>query len=978
MLLPTTASAATIVVPAGGDVQAAISAAQCGDTVALQEGATFPTAGLGLPSKGAGCTSFTTLTTTNPASIPLTPTTYPNSYVGANGSFLRPTPAFAIKMPKIVATADQPAIYFQNDSHHWIVRGLELRNSGTLQYNVLVWGGNNIHHLTIEQNWMHPAEEDGTMNNITHRSAENAMILNGDNFIIRYNAVSGWTGLNKFPTPGQYRLNANSYLSVITTNSLIENNLLEASGQVFLGGGGTANPAHSATVSNCTLTSCVFSQLTNLTVGTIFAVFSDGYNAHLSPNDQRNPTVYIPRAGPWINGKVTAINPTTREVTFTRLTGGLNYRQFNVYRFGATGGSYTFTWMGQTTVPIAHNADKAAIRAALEGLSNVEPTDFQIRDNAGDGWPYADFMIMFGRNEANSPSGQWQFPTPVNPLKVNSSLTGGASPGFAGVHVGESYQPVENSADGTLIDVPKNGAVSNWKGFQSDNNIIRKNIIAHHPEWTAASGTVKGFVEQKGCTRCTWDANIFLGEPTGFVFTVRNQGGSAPWASNSFTTLSNSIFGQCGSSFAMANDDGAYQTEPSHDIKVTNNLCLYPGGVIQRPDRFMGLQGGYNISITHNTAFSPSELIRGISFDPVTSGTVIKDNIFRPYGYLVPCVDGAAPCWPGASVSNNLILNDAALSFDYMNGWFATFGANTAWVENSLTAVGFTAPRADLKFADYRLRADSPYHAGNARQASDGKDVGVDYNQMIAALGFNPWSGAVPSPTPTPVPTPTPLPTPTPTPLPTPTPSPVPTPSPTPVPSPGTTIPVQGFVINEIGQTQGNAVVVVESTSLLFTTSVDGFFYFNTGAPIGNRLIVTYPGKSFAPVTINSAGENYFIRAMAGVPSPTPTPTPVPSPTPGPTPNPTPNPPTCSISGPASIDIRPNSASTISVMLTNIIGNTTVTVQGSDGQVTVTPLTKTVTGTSALLPFLVRVKRQSRTITFVSPCGSRSVAVNVR
>jgi hypothetical protein len=101
--------------------------------------------------------------------------------------------------------------------------------------------------------------------------------------------------------------------------------------------------------------------------------------------------------------------------------------------------------------------------------------------------------------------------------------------------------------------------------------------------------------------------------------------------------------------------------------------------------------------------------------------------------------------------------------------------------------------------------------------------------------------------------------------------------------------------------------------------------------------------------------------------------TPVPlQPTPVP---PQPTPP-CSITGPASVTIPRNSEGQISLTVSN---STTVTIDvlGSDGQVTVTPLSKTVSGTSAVVSFRVRVKRQSRTITFQSGCGSVVTRVNV-
>ena len=48
---------------------------------------------------------------------------------------------------------------------------------------------------------------------------------------------------------------------------------------------------------------------------------------------------------------------------------------------GATGGTFTLTFDGQTTAPIAFNANAAAIQAALEGLANIEPGDVLVTGN---------------------------------------------------------------------------------------------------------------------------------------------------------------------------------------------------------------------------------------------------------------------------------------------------------------------------------------------------------------------------------------------------------------------------------------------------------------------------------------------------------------------------------------------------------------------------------------------------------------------
>src|SRR5262245_24109481 len=94
LVIASTSQAEIIVVPPGGDIQAAINSASCGDTIQLQAGAAFPiNGGIHLPNK-VGCSQVTTITTTNPAGIPAALTSgYPSSY--SYGTFTRLTPAMA-------------------------------------------------------------------------------------------------------------------------------------------------------------------------------------------------------------------------------------------------------------------------------------------------------------------------------------------------------------------------------------------------------------------------------------------------------------------------------------------------------------------------------------------------------------------------------------------------------------------------------------------------------------------------------------------------------------------------------------------------------------------------------------------------------------------------------------------------------------------------------------------------------------------
>jgi len=81
-----------------------------------------------------------------------------------------------------------------------------------------------------------------------------------------------------------------------------------------------------------------------------------------------------------------------------------------------TGGTYTLTFDGQTTGNLNHNTTAAAVRTALEGLSNVDSGD--VACTGGD-HPGSFIEVEF--------TGQY-LETDVAEMTSTSSLTGGSSP----------------------------------------------------------------------------------------------------------------------------------------------------------------------------------------------------------------------------------------------------------------------------------------------------------------------------------------------------------------------------------------------------------------------------------------------------------------------------------------------------------------------------------------------------------------------
>src|SRR5258708_27609082 len=104
------AKAATIFVPAGGDLQAALYAAQFGDTIVAQAGATYSTSlSFTLPNKGAGTSTdadYITVQTSNLASLA--------------SSGVRLNPALqAAALVKLISTGGYPGIDASGRVPHW-------------------------------------------------------------------------------------------------------------------------------------------------------------------------------------------------------------------------------------------------------------------------------------------------------------------------------------------------------------------------------------------------------------------------------------------------------------------------------------------------------------------------------------------------------------------------------------------------------------------------------------------------------------------------------------------------------------------------------------------------------------------------------------------------------------------------------------------------------------------------------------------
>ena len=161
-------SGRTISVRAGGDLQAALDAAQPGDVLALQPGAAFR-GNFTLPKKaGNGWIVIRTAT--------------PDDKFAPSGA--RVTPTAAPLMPKIVSPNSSPAVSAAPGAHHYRFIGVELTVAPDVKiiYAIVAFGGTQAteaetpHDLIIDRCYVHGQPQQNSARGILLNSASSAVI----------------------------------------------------------------------------------------------------------------------------------------------------------------------------------------------------------------------------------------------------------------------------------------------------------------------------------------------------------------------------------------------------------------------------------------------------------------------------------------------------------------------------------------------------------------------------------------------------------------------------------------------------------------------------------------------------------------------------------------------------------------------------------------------------------------------------------
>jgi hypothetical protein len=257
-----------------------------------------------------------------------------------------------------------------------------------------------------------------------------------------------------------------------------------------------------------------------------------------------------------------------------------------------------------------------------------------------------------------------------------------------------------------------------------------KNYVSKPIAWKAAAGlNVKNLFELKNAQRITIDSNIFeynwVDAQSGYsiLFTGRSQDGTAPWSVVQDVTFTNNIVQHVASGINILGQDYRFPSGISHHFVFRNNMFQDVSATTYGGDgRFMLINGGYDVTVDHNTIIEDGTSVIYADTNPVqqfvATNNIAPDNAWAIMG------GGTAP---GVGTIRTYFPNST-----WLDGIWAT--ANPQWYPtgnyypSSLVAVGFV----DLAGGNYRLAASSVYRGG----ATDGTDPGANLDQVVAATSW--------------------------------------------------------------------------------------------------------------------------------------------------------------------------------------------------------------------------------------------------
>lgn len=290
------------------------------------------------------------------------------------------------------------------------------------------------------------------------------------------------------------------------------------------------------------------------------------------------------------------------------------------------------------------------------------------------------------------------------------------------------FKIINNYLEASGENIMFGGADSAIAGLNPSDIEIRRNTLAKpltwnplHPSYAGVKWSVKNLFELKNARRVLVDGNIMEGcwvdaqVGVAIQLTPRNQDGSAPWSTVEDVTISNNIIRHVAAGVNILGTDNNHPSGRASRIAILNNLfddlgaALYGGN-----GRWLQITAGAaDLAISHNTARNTAHAIAADTA-PAATGFTFTNNleIGGDYGVFGSGQSEGnktlTAYFPGAVFASNALIGRAA----------------------SLYPAGNYFPASEAIAGDGRLSTTSTLKG----KATDGKDIGVDVEALLAAM----------------------------------------------------------------------------------------------------------------------------------------------------------------------------------------------------------------------------------------------------
>lgn len=310
---------------------------------------------------------------------------------------------------------------------------------------------------------------------------------------------------------------------------------------------------------------------------------------------------------------------------------------------------------------------------------------------------------------------------------------GQESQAIAGWNGPGPYTIENNTLEAAGVNILFGGADPAVPDLVPSDILIRHNVITKNPEWRGTPWTVKNLLELKNARRVRIEGNrlenCWSAAQVGYavLFTVRNSGGHAPWATIEQVTFRDNVVRHSAGGVNILGSDSSHESRTASNIAIVNNLFddidhhRWGGtGVF--------LQIGNapaNVTVDHNTILQTGNVITaygGKRGAPLTiPGFRFTNNVARHNAYGI--------FGSGAGFGNkaiNAYFTEPVVTHNVLAGG----PANQYPTGNFFPSLAILmADFANGDRSDYRLTTRSAFR----RAASDGSDVGANFDVLTRA-----------------------------------------------------------------------------------------------------------------------------------------------------------------------------------------------------------------------------------------------------